>query len=66
MCVGLLKNGGQLEIRTLGRLLYTRVPGEHHRPLGQLSIFCGGRYYFGIDILAKLIFNLAKSHTICF
>ena len=26
--VGYFENGGQLEIRTLGRLLYTRVPGR--------------------------------------
>ena len=31
-------DGGQLGIRTLDRLPYTRVPGERLRPLGQLSI----------------------------
>ena len=34
-----IKNGGQGEIRTLGRLLtYTRVPGVRLQPLGHLSI----------------------------
>jgi hypothetical protein len=31
-------DGGQLGIRTLDRLPYTRVPGVRLRPLGQLSI----------------------------
>ena len=30
--------GGQLGIRTLDRLPYTRVPGVRLRPLGQLSL----------------------------
>jgi hypothetical protein len=31
-------DGGQLGVRTLDRLPYTRVPGVRLRPLGQLSI----------------------------
>ena len=31
--------GREEGIRTLGELPHTRVPGEHLRPLGHLSIF---------------------------
>lgn len=35
-------DGGQLGVRTLDRLPYTRVPGVRLRPLGQLSIVMRG------------------------
>ena len=46
--MGFVNSGGQLEIRTLGGLPHTRVPGERLRPLGQLSkeaVMLAGRNY---------------------